>query len=718
MDKIGDKIFKEYVLKEYVGRGSWGDVLLVENERGFSFVLRVLGGWANVDTDEIGDFIGVQSNRVVRVIDYGRTIAGETCILMENIGNNLDKLLEQTPKLKESQACLYFREIIKSIGALSEHNLVLNSIRPSEIFISGETLKLECLQFLRVVDMEYGHAESDKIKYNSPEGFTSKFGESASIWSAVVIFYRMLTGKDVFKGKTARHVFKAIMQENPDLSIAPDRYKNFFKECLKKDPKTRINSVDSILTELNEVGKSNIIDIETKNPGSERAWIASESKYKAGDKIFEDYVFKGYLGEGGFGRVYHVENRLGKPFALKVLKKDFWREVEKERQGLELVVKIQSLRLVSMLDYGETVKGEPCILMEYVKDSLEGLLAKEKNLEEDRAVLIFEGVLQGLDVLHSNAIVHRDIKPANLFMMEDIIKIGDFGLARFTSGESASLTAGIGTMKYIAPEMFKDRYGFSVDMWSAAVVFVRILSGHHAFDGQSNPAIMFNILNSPPDFSGISEKYHTFLEKCFQKNPEDRYKDVERMLDAFRATEDTTRKAVPNVDSAPEPAEKPIAKPRYQLRSEPMTGSKDEFEKVLKLDNGRKPLKYVENEYTDNGDGTITDEATGLIWQQGGSDQSMKWAATYKYIDTLNEEKFAGYTDWRLPTIDELASLLGPKKRSNDLYIDPVFSKEQRYCWSADKRSSGSAWYVYFDIGFVLWNHDVASNDYVRAVRS
>ena len=54
----------------------------------------------------------------------------------------------------------------------------------------------------------------------------------------------------------------------------------------------------------------------------------------------------------------------------------------------------------------------------------------------------------------------------------------------------------------------------------------------------------------------------------------------------------------------------------------------------------------------------MTDAATGLMWQKEGSDESVTWVGTKEYAESLNREHFAGYADWRIPTAEELASLL------------------------------------------------------------
>jgi hypothetical protein len=94
------------------------------------------------------------------------------------------------------------------------------------------------------------------------------------------------------------------------------------------------------------------------------------------------------------------------------------------------------------------------------------------------------------------------------------------------------------------------------------------------------------------------------------------------------------------------------------------------------------------NDFVDNGDGTITDQATGLMWEKKGSEKEKSWYNAEKYVKKLNEEKFAGYSDWRIPTIEELYSLLQPNS-SQVLYIDPVFATEQWHCWSIDTSTGG-----------------------------
>ena len=102
--------------------------------------------------------------------------------------------------------------------------------------------------------------------------------------------------------------------------------------------------------------------------------------------------------------------------------------------------------------------------------------------------------------------------------------------------------------------------------------------------------------------------------------------------------------------------------PKYRLRSKPVTVSPEEFRTVFRLNGDRKPLEYASNDYEDNGDGTVSDLATGLMWQRSGSDDGIHHKNRQAYIKKLNQEKFAGYDDWRLPTTEELGLSAGKRE--------------------------------------------------------
>ena len=117
---------------------------------------------------------------------------------------------------------------------------------------------------------------------------------------------------------------------------------------------------------------------------------------------------------------------------------------------------------------------------------------------------------------------------------------------------------------------------------------------------------------------------------------------------------------------------------------------------------GYSTIKHDYNLKMIRGDKVVVDKATGLMWHQSGTDDRMDWYEANERIEMLNSEGYAGYHDWRLPTVEEAVSLLEPSKKNGNLYIDPVFSKKQKYIWTGDKCGSRAAWDVCFRDGSIL----------------
>jgi hypothetical protein len=116
--------------------------------------------------------------------------------------------------------------------------------------------------------------------------------------------------------------------------------------------------------------------------------------------------------------------------------------------------------------------------------------------------------------------------------------------------------------------------------------------------------------------------------------------------------------------------------------------------------------------YTDNGDGTITDNVTGLMWQKAVPKGTYTWAQAVAYCPTLN---LGGHRDWRLPSRIELVSIADfgrvPSIDSTYFPATPL-----TYFWSSSSSTAISAWDVLFSSGYTSVNV-MTNTDNVRCVR-
>lgn len=184
--------------------------------------------------------------------------------------------------------------------------------------------------------------------------------------------------------------------------------------------------------------------------------------------------------------------------------------------------------------------------------------------------------------------------------------------------------------------------------------------------------------------------------------------------------------------------ENPTVKPyvKLSLRKEPKKMlSENAVRAMLKRHNFYNrwwnPNGSFDNDFVDNGDGTVTDRATGLMWQKDGSPKPLTLKRAIYYIGSLNDKRFMGYSDWRMPTVEELASLIsGNVKRGT--YTNPFFTTKRKPYWSSDSGHIGDrymkdVWIVSFVEGRIILQ--LLDNDprmvfgypetyYLRSVRS
>ena len=130
---------------------------------------------------------------------------------------------------------------------------------------------------------------------------------------------------------------------------------------------------------------------------------------------------------------------------------------------------------------------------------------------------------------------------------------------------------------------------------------------------------------------------------------------------------------------------------------------------------------YEENIVED--DKVVIDHATELMWHQSGSFKNMSWKKAKKWVTKLNENGYAGFTDWRLPTLEEAASLLEPSAKNGNQFIDPAFDKTQSSVWTCDSNISSSslsldrAWSVNFNYSLVSRKEIMIERMKIRPVR-
>jgi serine/threonine protein kinase len=450
-------------------------------------------------------------------------------------------------------------------------------------------------------------------------------------------------------------------------------------------------------------------------------------------KAIGRYRIGGLLGRGGMAKIYKVTLPvIEKTAALKLLAPDplLARMLGMEKLSALFLAEARAMaalnhpNIVAIHDF-DRHQGKPFYVMDFFPNNLGALIGETYRVEKpsrtigaDKSLDYIRQILDGLACLHDAGIVHRDIKPFNLLLTaRDTIKICDFGLSKLR-GETfvGPKNLNVGSPYYAAPEQEQNPDGASppADLYAVGVTFYRMLTGRLPTAPPGRKAYVApSRLNTELD-----AVWDRFIARALAYPPDKRFADAKSMLIGLDNLEGHWRASKALACEMPLASERRIpSRTATALRVTPIKAPPGQAAERFELDPLWRPAEYYQNDFEVRAKGIVADHATGLIWQQSGSAYPRSWQAAKTYVESLNVERFGGYQLWRLPTVDELITLLRPTPQGRDLCIAPLFDPTQRWIWSADRRSFMAAYYVDTALGFVGWQ-DFSAPYYVRAICS
>lgn len=264
------------------------------------------------------------------------------------------------------------------------------------------------------------------------------------------------------------------------------------------------------------------------------------------------YQVRSRIARGGMATVYLATDlRLERRVAIKVMHGHLaddntfkTRFVQEARSAARLA----HPNVVNVFDQGQD-SDMAYLVMEYLPGiTLRELLKDYKKLTPEQTVDIMDAVLAGLAAAHKAGIVHRDLKPENVLLADDgRIKLGDFGLARAASANTATGQALLGTIAYLSPELVTRGVADArSDIYAVGIMMYEMLTGEQPYVGEAPMAIAYQHANDTvPTPSSKNPAVPVELDELVlwatARDPEERPHDARDMLERLREVEPAIR---------------------------------------------------------------------------------------------------------------------------------------------------------------------------------
>lgn len=237
------------------------------------------------------------------------------------------------------------------------------------------------------------------------------------------------------------------------------------------------------------------------------------------------------IGRGGYGRALLVRSLISND--LKVVKEMNLVGMSQEAKdtAFKEVEILSTLKHTNIIRYRGCTKQKRClyILMDYADGGDLSQAIKKQGVSffsEDVILDWFVQICLAMKYLHDRKILHRDMKPQNVFLSSgNIVKLGDFGIAKTLEHTGDMAKTAIGTPLYCSPEIcVGKKYNAKSDIWSLGCVLYELCSLKRPFTGKSVGEIMRNVIGKTPKPipTVFSNELQELCTKMLRKNPDER----------------------------------------------------------------------------------------------------------------------------------------------------------------------------------------------------
>ncbi|MDX3644317.1 protein kinase domain-containing protein [Streptomyces sp. MB09-02B] len=230
------------------------------------------------------------------------------------------------------------------------------------------------------------------------------------------------------------------------------------------------------------------------------------------------------LGAGGMGRVYLARSPQGRTVAVKAIRPELMGDKNfriRFRREVEAAGAVGGRYTAPVVD-ADPEAPVPWLATDYIAGpTLAEAVAAHGPLPVESVLVLGAGVAEALIAVQAAGLVHRDLKPSNVLLAADGPRVIDFGIVRASDGYDLTRSGALfGSFEYMCPEQATgEPLGPEGDIFSLGSVLTFAASGHAPFSGNAAATLLYQVVHSAPDLTGVPDPLDKIINLCLTKDP-------------------------------------------------------------------------------------------------------------------------------------------------------------------------------------------------------
>lgn len=253
----GSKPLEGYTIKRGIGIGGFGEVYFALSDAGKEVALKKIQRNLDIELRGVRQCLNLKHVNLISLWDIKVNEYGESWVVMEYVpGPSLRDTVEANPNgMPEDEIKTWFSSTASGVAYLHEQGIVHRDLKPGNIFCDSDeqVIKIGDYGLSKFISCSRRSGQTESVgtfHYMAPEIGKGIYGREIDVYALGILLFEMLTGDVPFDGESSQEIIMKHLTAEPDLSAAPEEFRELIAKSLRKDPELRYDTVQDMVADL------------------------------------------------------------------------------------------------------------------------------------------------------------------------------------------------------------------------------------------------------------------------------------------------------------------------------------------------------------------------------------------------------------------------------------------------------------------------------------